>query len=318
MFSDAQNLHDCLMESKSRFMILMGLVDWRQADEAGETTYSASQATLALAAGISDRQASRLLQELCGKGDHEPVLECVQMGRGAGYASVYRLLDDRLLRVANCVRTARATVKAGLAKHMLGLGILRPQATIQNARDIMLACAEACLIEGYKRQAAEIMMAMVRPFFGESGEADVVYVPGVTGDILSGVKWGTTGDIMSGVRSLLVTFSGATGDIQGFGTSFLSEIPDSAPTGRATRVYISAREAGASEDLLKLLDGVADRVRADGQLGLSVGAFAKARIEGERGYLDLLGQVARGLGCSGVVLGAKAGEPPLTAGGAAR
>jgi hypothetical protein len=318
LFSHAENVQDSLLECRARFMILVALAGWKRESESGKNPvdrFSVSATTLGMTAGYSKKHTERVLQGLCGEKDgFEAVMICDMKGRNEHQAGIYRFADDRFLRVAGAVRTARSAVRAGLGKRVLGLGFKRPVGTAQNARDVMLACAEACALEGKQMQAAEILMAMGRPFAGEPEDGSAPYTPKAGGDILSLAECRSAGDILSLAGDLLGTFSNAAGDISKKRTSFLSEIPESAPAGRAhahdTQVVIYAREAGAVPRLLSFLEGAAHTRHADGRLGISVGAFVKSKIETERGYLQTLGRVATRLGCSGVVLGPRAGEPP--------
>lgn len=143
----------CGLETGGRRLILDALACYTD-EETGLA--SASQVTLAVHAGMSLRQAKRILAELLADESLEGLLRLVRPSAGRGRVAVYQLMIGRIEPLATAIKAAQRVARAGVAMALLDDGLCGKALSPDNMRAIFKRLAHLMRYEGHPPAAAAI------------------------------------------------------------------------------------------------------------------------------------------------------------------
>lgn len=160
----------CGLETGGRRLILDALACYTD-EETGLA--SASQASLAVHAGMSERGAKRLLRELLTDPELAGLVRLVRPGNGRGRLAVYQLMIGRVEPLASAVKAAQRVARAGVGMALLDAGLCGKPLSPDNMRVVFALLARLMRLEGNPPAAlaVEAQAALFEAFL--AGEAPV-------------------------------------------------------------------------------------------------------------------------------------------------
>lgn len=170
----------CGLETGGRRLILDALACYTD-EETGLA--SASQASLAVHAGMSERSAKRLLRELLTDPELAGLVRLVRPGNGRGRLAVYQVMIGRVEPLAAAVKAAQRVARAGVGMAMLDAGLCGKPLSPDNMRAVFALLARLMRLEGNPpaAMAVEAQQALFEAFL--AGEAPVRRPDGSEADI---------------------------------------------------------------------------------------------------------------------------------------
>ncbi|MBI1401442.1 hypothetical protein [Hyphomonas sp.] len=152
-FELGESLRRCGLETGGRRHILDALACYTD-EETGLA--SASQVTLAVHAGMSERHAKRILAELIADQDLAGLVRLVRPAAGRGRVAVYQLMIGRIEPLAAAIKAAQRVARAGVAVALLDAGLCGKALSPDNMRAIFTLLARLMRLEGNQPAAAAV------------------------------------------------------------------------------------------------------------------------------------------------------------------
>lgn len=143
----------CGLETGGRRLILDALACYTD-EETGLA--SASQASLAVHAGMNERSAKRLLRELLTDPQLAGLVRLVRPGNGRGRLAVYQLMIGRVEPLATAIKAAQRVARAGVGMALLDAGLCGKPLSPDNMRAVFKLLARLMRAEGNPPAAAAI------------------------------------------------------------------------------------------------------------------------------------------------------------------
>ena len=145
-FELGEALRRCGLETGGRRLILDAMACYTD-DETG--LCSASQASLAVHAGMSERNAKRLIAALLRDADLAGLVRLVRPAAGRGRVAVYQLMISRVEPLAAAVKAAQRVARAGVGLAMLDAGLCGKPLSPDNMRRAFKLLAALMRAEGH-------------------------------------------------------------------------------------------------------------------------------------------------------------------------
>lgn len=152
-FELGEALRRCGLETGGRRLMLDALACYTE-EETGLA--SASQLSLALHAGMTERHAKRLLAELLGDGALQGLVRLVRPAAGRGRTAVYQVMIGRVEPLAAAIKTAQRVARAGVAAAIIDAGLCGKVLSPENMRAAFGVLARLMRAEGNLTAAAAI------------------------------------------------------------------------------------------------------------------------------------------------------------------
>ncbi|MBA4338331.1 MAG: hypothetical protein C0421_05755 [Hyphomonas sp.] len=152
-FELGEALRRCGLETGGRRHILDALACYTD-EETGLA--SASQVTLAVHAGMSERHAKRILAELLADESLAGLVRLVRPSQGRGRVAVYQLMIGRIEPLAAAIKASQRVARAGVAMALLDAGLCGKALSPDNMRSVFTLLARLMRAEGNPPAAAAV------------------------------------------------------------------------------------------------------------------------------------------------------------------